>query len=182
MDLRLDDLGKLAEEARDGGEKVRSIVFDLKRFSRGDGEEASAPVDVQEVLRSATNVVRNQIRYRAQLVEDYGEIPRVAASEARLGQVFINLMVNAAQAIPEGAVQHHRIGIRTRTGDDGRAVIEVTDTGTGIAPEIRSRLFDPFFTTKPFGIGTGLGLSISHTIVTACGGEIVVESEPGKGS
>lgn len=182
LDLRLDDLGKLAEEARDGGEKVRSIVFDLKKFSRAEGQETPVTVDVRGVLRSAINVVRNQIRYRAQLVEEYADIPLVAGSEARLGQVFMNLLVNAAQAIPEDASQNHRIGVRARTGDDGRAVIEVTDTGSGIAPEIQGRLFDPFFTTKPFGVGTGLGLSICHSIVTGLGGEIIVESELGKGS
>ncbi len=182
VDERLGDLDKLAEEARDGGERVRSIVFDLKKFSRADGKEAPVAVDVVGVLRSAINVVRNQIRYRAQLVEEYEEIPLVAGSEARLGQVFMNLLVNAAQAIPEGAAQHHYIGVRTRTGEDGRAVIEVTDTGSGIAPEIQGRLFDPFFTTKPFGVGTGLGLSICHSIIAGAGGEIVVESQLGKGS
>ena len=182
VDERLDDLVKLAEEARNGGEKVRSIVSDLKRFSRGDGQEAPQAVDVREVLRSAINVVRNQIRYRAQLVEEYGEIPFVAAGEARLGQVFMNLLVNAAQAIPEGRAKDHRIDVRTRKSADGRAVVEVSDTGSGIAQEIQDKLFDPFFTTKPFGVGTGLGLSICHSIVTSYGGEITVESQPGRGS
>src|SRR5690606_36103792 len=110
------------------------------------------------------------------------KIPRIDADEARLGQVFINLLINAAQALPEGDTAMHEIRLTTSTDSQGRAVIEVSDTGTGIPAEVVERIFDPFFTTKPVGIGTGLGLSICHTIVTGMGGEIVVESQPGSGT
>jgi CheY-like chemotaxis protein len=122
------------------------------------------------------------MRHRASLVRDYGELPLVEANEASLGQVCLNLLINAAQAIPEGRVDDNEIRVTTYTDRDGRAVVEVRDTGGGIPPEIMGRIFDPFFTTKPIGLGTGLGLSICHRLVTSLGGEISVESEVGVGS
>jgi CheY-like chemotaxis protein len=124
----------------------------------------------------------HEIKHRARVVKDFGEIPPVAADEARLGQVFINLFVNAAQSIPEGQVDKNEIRIITKTDASGRAVVEVRDTGRGIPADILSHIFDPFFTTKVIGEGTGLGLSICHNIVTDLGGEIVAESETGKGT
>jgi CheY-like chemotaxis protein len=115
-------------------------------------------------------------------VKDYGPAPAVEADEARLGQVFINLLVNAAQAIPEGHTDANEVRVKTFTSAAGKAVIEVRDTGCGIPAALRSRIFDPFFTTKPIGIGTGLGLSICHNIVSALGGEISVESREGAGT
>jgi CheY-like chemotaxis protein len=124
----------------------------------------------------------NEIRHRARLVRDYGEdVPRIFGNEGRLGQVVLNLLVNAAQALPEGAAEANQITLRTfRKGD--RVVVAVRDSGAGIAPEHRARLFEPFFTTKPVGVGTGLGLYICRQIVESMGGTISVESIPGGGA
>jgi CheY-like chemotaxis protein len=127
-------------------------------------------------------MAQNEIRHRAKVERIYGRVPRVDANEGRLGQVFLNLIVNATQAIPEGNADDNEIGVATRTDGAGNVVVEVRDSGQGIAPEHRARLFDPFFTTKPVGVGTGLGLSICHNIIAAHGGTIEVESEVGKGS
>jgi len=153
----------------------------LKTFSRGD-EESTAPLELWPVLESAVSMCNNEVRHRARLRREQGEVPRVLANEARLGQVFLNLLVNAAQAIPDGQVEQHEIVLATRTDAAGRAVVEVRDTGCGIPREHLERIFDPFFTTKPLGVGTGLGLSICHGIITALGGELQVESTPGKGT
>jgi PAS domain S-box-containing protein len=182
IEVRLDDLATLIEGARDGGERIRQIVSDLKSFSRAQSEDQPVPVDVRKVMDSSLSMTKNEIRHRARLVKEYLDVPPVMANESRLGQVFLNLLVNAAQAIPDGAAQHHRIHVRTLNDPSGRVVVEVRDTGSGISKEDQSRLFDPFFTTKPVGVGTGLGLSICHNIVTGYSGEIAVESEPGKGS
>jgi PAS domain S-box-containing protein len=182
LDAKIEELAAMIENARDGGDRVRRIVADLKTFSRGDSDHPPAAVDVRKVMGSSINIARNEIRHRAQLVLDYRDVPLVAASESRIGQVFLNLLLNAAQAIPDGAVHRNRITIRTFTAESGRAVIEVSDTGSGIAPDVQARLFDPFFTTKKAGVGTGLGLAICHTIITGYQGDITVESEVGKGS
>ncbi len=174
------ELEEALAEAEEGTARVGDIVRDLKAFSRDDGD-APGHADPREVLRAAVNLAQNEIRPRAQVELDLGETPPVAASERRLGQVLVNLLVNAAQAIPEGAPQGNTIRARTRSEGD-KVVIEIEDTGTGIAPEVLGRIFDPFFTTKPVGVGTGLGLSICHGIVTSLGGDIQVESEPGRGS
>jgi signal transduction histidine kinase len=122
------------------------------------------------------------VRPRARLVEEFGHPPRVMGSEARLGQVLLNLLVNALQAIPEGSPERHEVRVRTGRDDQGRALVEVSDTGCGMSPTVQARIFDPFFTTKPVGVGTGLGLSICHGIITGFGGEISAQSEVGKGS
>ncbi len=167
-------------DARQAAERVRVIVRDLKTFSRGDDEKIG-PVDLRRVIESTLNLVWNEIRHRARLVKDFGPTPNVRANEARLGQVVLNLLLNAAQAIPEGDAQNNEI--RVVTGVAGAFVaLEVRDTGPGIPPDAREHLFEPFFTTKPIGLGTGLGLSICHGIVTALGGRIEVESEEGHGS
>jgi PAS domain S-box-containing protein len=179
---RLRDLATLVEDARHGGERVRKIVRGLKAFSRADDEEHRAVLDVPQVLDVAASMANNEIVHRARLVKDFGPVPRVEADEARLGQVFVNLLVNAAQAIPEGRAEANEIRLSTRTDESGSAVIEVRDTGPGMTPEVQARAFDPFFTTKPVGVGTGLGLSICHGIIAALGGTITVESEPGRGT
>jgi PAS domain S-box-containing protein len=167
--------------AQDGSERVRQIVRDLKTFSRADEERVSA-VDVHQVLDASANIAWNEIRHRARLVKEYGaEVPRVAGNEARLGQVILNLLVNAAQAMPAGDAERNEIRLRTRVDEKGVA-IEVSDTGAGISEENRARLFNPFFSTKPIGVGTGLGLYICQQIVTSMGGSIEVDSEQGKGS
>jgi CheY-like chemotaxis protein len=139
-------------------------------------------VDLRRVLKSSINLASSQIRHRARLQTDLSPAPTVRANERRLSQVFVNLLVNAAQAIPDGSAQRNEIRIALHTDEAGRAVVEVRDTGTGIAPEHLPRLFDPFFTTKPVGEGTGLGLAICHGIVSSLGGELSVESQLGLGS
>ncbi|WP_224362404.1 MASE1 domain-containing protein [Hyalangium versicolor] len=168
-------------EAQEGAERIRLIVQDLRMFSR-EGAQDRQPVDLREVATPALRMVRHVLRNRARLVEDYESIPLVLASEARLGQVLLNLLVNAVQAIPEGEPEEHMVRIHTCTAPDGRAQIEVWDTGRGIHPEVLPHIFEPFFTTKSFEEGTGLGLSICQQIVRVHGGEILVSSEPGNGS
>jgi PAS domain S-box-containing protein len=181
MGHALDEAGEALAEARQGAERVRNIVRDLRVFARGD-EDQSGPVALRRVLDSSINIAWNEIRHRARLVKDYGDTPMVESNESRLGQVFLNLLLNAAHAIPEGETERNEIRVSTRTDSRGYAVVEVRDTGVGIPPEIRDRIFDPFFTTKPAGEGTGLGLWICSGILSALGGEITVDSDKGKGS
>ncbi|OJT17049.1 hypothetical protein BO221_47415 [Archangium sp. Cb G35] len=169
------------ESAREGAERIRVIVRDLKVFSRQQGEER-AMLDVNEVVVPALRMAAHAVRPRARLVEDFGQPPKVLGSEARLGQVMLNLLVNALQAIPEGNPDHHEVRVRTGRDDTGRALVEVSDTGCGMPQPVLARIFDPFFTTKPWGEGTGLGLAICQQIVQAHGGELRVSSEEGKGS
>jgi len=178
---RLKDIEEVLLEARAGTARVAKIVRGLKTFSRVD-EERIGVVDLVPVLELSVNMALNEIRQRAQLVKEFGVVPFVDADDARLGQVFINLLVNAAQAIPEGKTDINEIRIVTSTDTDGRAVVEIRDTGPGMAPALMARIFDPFFTTKPVGIGTGLGLAICHNIISSMGGEISVSSEVGKGT
>ncbi len=177
----LDETGEALTEARQGAERVRNIVRDLRVFARGD-EDQSGPVAIRRVLDSSINIAWNEIRHRARLVKDYGDTPMVEGNESRLGQVFLNLLLNAAHAIPEGETERNEIRVSTRTDPGGRAVVEVRDSGMGIPQEIRERIFDPFFTTKPASEGTGLGLWICSGILTALGGEVRVDSEIGRGS
>src|SRR6185436_12130625 len=118
---------------------------------------------IADVLEAALRMTSNEVRHRAQLVRELGPVPQVVADDGRLTQVFINLLINAAHAIPEGHSNDNRITVRTRTDEQGRAVLEIEDTGQGMPPEIQARVFDPFFTTKDVGEGTGLGLSICHS-------------------
>jgi PAS domain S-box-containing protein len=171
----------LCADALDGAERVRSIVRDLHTFSRGE-EERTGPVDVEKVLDSSINVAMSHIRLRAKLVRDYQPLLAVLADESRIGQVFLNLLVNAAQAIPEGDPEKNRIVVRTRQGPAREAIVEVEDSGVGIEPWKMKSIFEPFWTDKPIGVGTGLGLSIVHNIVSALGGDIQVRSEPGHGT
>jgi PAS domain S-box-containing protein len=175
------ELKEIVSDIRDGAERVRRIVRDLKMFSRPD-DTTSAAVDVRKVLESTVNMAWNEIRHRARLVKDYGEVPLVEANDGQLGQVFLNLLVNAAHAIPEGNVEKNEIRIVTSTDRDGRVVVEIRDTGAGIPERVLPRIFDPFFTTKPVGVGTGLGLSVCHGIVAKLGGDISVESTVGTGT
>jgi PAS domain S-box-containing protein len=167
-------------DAREGAERVRQIVQDLRAFSRSNADELS-PVDLASVIDFACTMAQNHIRHRARLEVEHGAVPRVLGVEARLGQVVLNLLVNAADAIPEGHMAENLIRIRTSVAGD-EVALEVSDTGTGMSPEVAGRVFDPFFTTKPVGAGTGLGLSISHRIVTDLGGTISVDSTPGRGT
>jgi PAS domain S-box-containing protein len=177
-------LAEIGEEIRDAveaTERVRLIVRDLKTFSRSE-DETRGPVDVQRVLDSSLRMAWTEIRHRAHLEKRYAEVPPVNANESRLGQVFLNLIVNAAQAIPEGQADQNEITLVTRYGGGGRVIVEVIDTGPGIPPDVLARLFTPFFTTKAKGVGTGLGLSICQRLVTMIGGEIAVETQLGRGT
>ena len=178
---RLREISEMLEEAREGAERVRKIVRGLKTFSRAD-EERRVALDVRQVLEASIGLIANEVRHQARLTTRYGEVPLVEADEARLGQVFINLIANASQALPRDRFAWNEIAVATSTDGAGRAVIEVRDTGPGIPRLLLSRIFEPFFTTRPVGSGTGLGLSICHGIVTSLGGEITVESEEGKGT
>jgi len=175
------EIGEMLDIAREGADRVRTIVRDLKTFSRAD-EERRGPVDLHRVLDASINMTFNELRHSAQLVRDYAEIPLVDANEARLGQVFLNLLVNAAHAIPAGNASQNEIRVRTRTDAEGNVRVDVSDTGCGIRRDEIARIFDPFYTTKPEGVGTGLGLWICQGIVAGLGGAISVESEPDKGT
>ena len=177
----LAELREIVDESLEGADRVSRIVRDLKMVVRTEGPRGGDS-DVREVLESALSVVGNEIRRTARLVRACEATPRVAANDSQLGQVFVNLLLNAVQALPDGEPDRNAITVATRTADDGSAVVEIADTGCGIPPESLPRLYDPFFTTKPVGTGTGLGLSICDGIVASLGGRIEVESEVGKGS
>ena len=170
------DIGDLLAESLDGLQRVRRIVKDLKDFSHvGELEKQSA--NLESGLDSTLNVVWNEIKYKAEVVKEYGGIPEVNCIASQLNQVFMNLLINAVQAIED----HGRITIRT--GHDEKNVwVEVEDTGKGIKPEQLGKIFDPFFTTKSVGMGTGLGLSLSYGIVKKHNGRIEVKSNLGKGT
>lgn len=175
------ELEQLVTEAMAGAERIRRTVSALKTFSRSEREQRVL-LDVQPLLELSISMTASETRHRARLVRDYGKTPPIEADDARLGQVFINLLLNAAQAIPEGGGPEHEIRVVTRTDDQGRAVIEVHDTGPGVPSPLATRIFEPFFTTKPVGVGTGLGLSISHAIVTAMGGSLELCEQRGPGA
>lgn len=166
------------EESQEGIERVKQIARDLRGLSRED--ERRERVDLREVLECASRMAAAAIRPRAQFEQDLAARAVLLANEGRLTQVFLNLLVNAGQAIPEGA-RSGKVKLSARIEGDV-AVVEVSDTGCGIPPQVKARLFEPFFTTKPRGVGTGLGLSVCHGIVTAHGGRISAESEVGKGT
>ena len=179
----LRDIEEPLRDAREAADRVRQIVKDVKIFSRVDASE-SRPIDVHRIMDSSLRIAWNEIRNRARLTKNYGKVPMVQGNESRMGQVFLNLIVNAAQAIREGNPAGNEIRITTAlaAGDDGRVAVEVRDTGSGMSEAVRSKIFDAFFTTKPEGVGTGLGLSICHRLISEMGGAISVESEEGKGS
>jgi two-component system cell cycle sensor histidine kinase/response regulator CckA len=178
---RVDEVLVAVDHARNGAERIRDIVRSLKTFSRPENE-VCAPLDVAQVLDATLAMIANEIRHRARLIKEFVPTPEVVANEARLGQVFLNLLLNAVQALPEGHSETNEIRVVLRADRSDCVVVEVHDNGVGIAPQVRGRIFEPFFTTKPVGIGTGLGLAICHGIVTSLGGTLSVESEIGKGS
>ena len=168
------------DDAYEGIERVRTIIRDLKTFARS-AEEQRAAVDIEQVLDIAIKLTRTEVRHKARVEREHGNVPLVAGSEPRLVQLFVNLLVNAAHAIEEGRLDENKIRLVTRAHGDDKVLIEVHDTGVGIATRDIERVFEPFWTDRRDG-GVGLGLSICHGIVMAHGGEITVESEPGKGS
>ena len=168
-------------EAVQGAERVRAIIRDLRVYARR-GDDPPVEMDLRAVVESCLQLVATQLQRRARVVPRLDEAPRVRASEAGVGQVLLILLVNAAQAIGEGDPERNEITVRTGAAPDGRAVVEIGDTGAGIAPSALPHLFEPFFTGKGAGEGSGLGLSICRNLVEALGGEIQVETELGRGS
>ncbi|MGE5471279.1 MAG: ATP-binding protein [Bacteroidota bacterium] len=177
LDFLREDLPSLIVESQDGLSRVTKIVQDLKDFSRIDQAEHQS-ANLNDALESTLNVVWNEIKYKAEVVRELGDIPDVECVPAQINQVFMNLLVNAAQAIEQ------RGKITLRSGVENDFVwFEIADTGKGMSPETRNRIFEPFYTTKPVGQGTGLGLSISYDIIVKKhGGRIDVHSEPGQGT
>lgn len=176
-----DEIQSPLDDAVEAAQRVRFIVRDLKIFSRSPDDAERGPVNVETIIESSLRMAWNEIRHRANLVKRYGRVPEVEGNEARLGQVFLNLIVNAAQSLPPGQAEQNEIRVTTSVEGE-RVIIEVSDTGAGIPPQIIGRIFDAFFTTKAVGVGTGLGLAICQRIVTDMGGTLTVESELGKGT
>ncbi len=175
------ELERAAVDAIDGAQRVRGIVADLRSFSRTD-DQTPMPIDVADTLEIAVRMTQHELRHRAHLIRQYAPVPMIIADSARLGQVFVNLLLNAAQALTDGQPETSQIRLRIEAPTPRWVNIEVIDNGPGIEPELQSRIFDPFFTTKPQGVGTGLGLSVCHGIVTSLGGHIELESTVGKGT
>jgi len=176
LDNTINDVDRLLRHTQGGIERVKKIVMDLRTFAR-EGSDMMDLVQVEEIIDSGLSIVYNELKYKAELKKNYGSTPLVYCNPQRLGQVFINLLVNAAQAIEKKGT------IEIKTYNQGQYVcVDITDTGKGIGPENLKKIFDPFFTTKPVGQGTGLGLSVSYEIVKKHGGDIKVQSEVGKGT
>jgi PAS domain S-box-containing protein len=169
-----------AENAKEGALRVARIVRDLSVFSRSE-QDVRQPTDVRNAIAIAINTAAHELKHRARVVQHLADVPLILASEGRVAQIVLNLLVNAAHAIPEGHPDANEVSVSTRA-NDGEVFIAVRDTGVGLSEEHRKRLFEPFFTTKPVGEGSGLGLAICHGLVAALGGRIEVESELGKGS
>lgn len=175
----LKELLTVAREIREGAEQVRRIVHDLRSFA-GYGPSEREPLDILAVLQSALQLAINEIKHRARLAIDLKPVPLVMADRQELGQVFLNLLINAAQAIPEGQAAQNQITVTSHTDEQGWAVIRIQDTGVGIPKDHWHRIFDPFFSTKP--MGTGLGLAISHGIVESLGGRLAMAQPAGGGT
>lgn len=173
------DLPQLVEESREGIERVKKIVLDLRDFSHAGDIDSDEWVmaDVHRGLQSTLNIVWNELKYKAEVKQDFGDLPQIECMPSQLNQVFLNLLVNAGHAIADKGV----ISIVTRC-QDGEVTISVSDTGSGIPAEYMARIFDPFFTTKVVGKGTGLGLALSYGIIQKHNGRIEVESVVGSGS
>ena len=176
--------GETVEALRDilsAASRIMAIVSDLSAFSRRE-PAASESVDVRVPIRWAIRSTAHELRHRAHLATNFQSVPKVNGDETRLSQIFVNLLINAAQAIEPGHAETNQVSIKTCMDDAGMVVIEVSDTGVGVPPEALLHIFEPFFTTKKVGLGTGLGLSICHGIVASLGGELSVDSRVGKGT
>jgi signal transduction histidine kinase len=169
------------DEAIEGAERVRRIVKDMKTLSRVDDETIGA-VDVERALDASINMALHELRHKATVMKDYAGVGFARANEGRLVQVFLNLLVNAAQAIATSQPDANEVRIATCLDAEGRIAVEISDTGAGIPEDVLPRIFDPFYTTKPLGVGTGLGLSICHSLITAVGGQIEVASKVSVGT
>jgi ligand-binding sensor domain-containing protein/signal transduction histidine kinase len=178
---RWEEVSQAIAEALQGTERMRGIIQDLRAFSRMK-PQLRQRVELHAVLDLVLTIASGELSRSAQVVKHYGTPPAVQGDETRLAQVFLNLLMNAAQAIPEGHAPQNEIRLTTRTDERGYAVVEVSDTGRGIPSEVLPRIFEPFFTTRDVGGGTGLGLSICHSYVQAMKGELRVRSELGRGT
>ncbi|WP_379919070.1 ATP-binding protein [Marinobacter oulmenensis] len=175
-DYLREDLKDLLAESREGIERVKVIISAMKDFSHIEEDEFK-PADLHRGIETTLNVVNNELKYKAEVIRDFGELPEIECIISQVNQVVMNLLVNAAHAIED----YGRITVRTRSTGH-QVAIEVEDTGTGISREHLNRIFDPFFTTKPIGKGTGLGLSLSFSIVEKHNGRIEADSQPGQGT
>jgi signal transduction histidine kinase len=176
MDYIAEDIKDLIRESMEGAERVKRIVQNLKSFSRVDQDQRK-PADINECIEDTVKIVWNELKYKVDVFKNLGEIPLTQCHPQQLNQVFLNLLVNASQAIEE------RGEVRIRSwSENGSILVSIADTGSGIPEEVRSRIFDPFYTTKEVGKGTGLGLSLSYDIVKNHQGDILVDSEVGKGT
>lgn len=176
MEFVVDDAVKVIKECEEGVERVRKIVMDLKEFSHVDKAE-KAYFNINKGLDSTLNIVRSEIKYKADVIKEYGDIPEVLCHPSELNQAFMNLLVNASHAIENNG----KIILKTYA-DTENVYVDVSDNGCGIPEEIKDKIFDPFFTTKEVGKGTGLGLSISYGILKKHNGEITVRSKVGEGT
>ncbi len=172
----LNDINSLIEESTEGAERVRKIVLDLKDFARAD-EKGMKAADINECITSTVNMVRNEIKYIAELDLQLGKLPQVNCSPNQINQVIANLLINAAHAIDKQGT----IRVTTRQENEN-VVLSISDTGAGMTDEVKNRIFEPFFTTKEVGKGTGLGLTICYDIIKKHNGSITVDSEPGRGT
>ena len=176
LDFVLKDIFELIDESKEGTERIKKIVQDLKDFAH-PGQDKPKFADINQNLESTVNVVWNELKYKADVIKDYGELPQVQCYPQLLNQVFMNLLINAAQSIEKRG----EINIKT-LADNGYVKIKISDTGSGISKENLNRIFDPFFTTKDVGKGTGLGLNVAYNIIKKHRGEIGVKSGVGKGT
>jgi signal transduction histidine kinase len=176
IDFVLKDISDLLHESMEGMDRIKKIVLNLKDFAH-PGEDQMKPADINKGLEATLSIVWNEIKYKATVKKDYGELPELVCYPQQLNQVFMNLLVNAAQAINKKG----EIGISTRA-INGHVEIRISDTGEGIPQKNLAKIFDPFFTTKPVGKGTGLGLNVAFNIIKKHNGTISVESTVGKGT
>ena len=176
LEFLLEDLDNLIAESREGTERVRRIVQNLREFSHVDRDEMSL-ANLNDGVESTLNIVWNELKYKAEVVKEYGDLPEIECHPQELNQVFMNILVNAAQAIDSKGT----ITIRTYR-EDMAACVAITDTGNGMSSEVQARVFEPFYTTKDVGKGTGLGLSMAYNIVQKHDGELLVDSQVGRGT
>ena len=176
LDFVLKDIFELIDESKEGTERIKKIVQDLKDFAH-PGQDKPKFADVNQNLESTVNVVWNELKYKADVIKEYGELPQVKCYPQLLNQVFMNLLINAVQSTEKRG----EINIKT-LADNGYVKIKISDTGSGISKENLNRIFDPFFTTKDVGKGTGLGLNVAYNIIKKHRGRIDVKSGVGKGT
>lgn len=179
----IDEVTDALQDALIGSRRVRDVVRDLHRLAgRSNGDNFTIePIDVFDPLSSSLSIARKHIEQRAKLVRNFDDVPAVMGNASKLGQVFLNLLINAAHAIPKGDIAGNRVHVKT-SARDGDVVISITDTGTGIDDDTLEHIFKPFFTTKSRNEGTGLGLAISYNIVNALSGDIEIDTTPGEGT